>query len=213
MLAHFYHVYADGAWQAPLAEHLAALDEYGLGDALDCKAAGVVGSAVNCQAVIAALGPGWQVAATAGTGFEQVTLRALHAYAAQDGTVLYAHTKGAWRAAPSSVLWRRRMTEYAVGFWERCAAALGDGGEFDCAGPHWITPDRFEVPKPFFAGNFWWARLDFLRRLPPPGGGDRYAAERWIGETEVPRVLSLLPIWPTDHLQDWAAGGWWGDQP
>jgi hypothetical protein len=211
MLAHFYHVYADGAWQAPVTEHLAALDEYGLGKALDYKAAGVVGSPANCQAAIETLGPGWQIAATAGTGAEEVTLRKLHAFAAQDGTVLYAHTKGAYRLVPSNVLWRRRMTEYAVGMWERCVAALQDG--CDCAGPHWITPDRFEVPAPFFAGNFWWARLDFLRRLPAPAGPDRYAAERWIGETTVPEVLSLLPVWPTDGLEAWAAGGWWGGQP
>jgi len=211
MLAHFYHVYADGAWQAPVAEHLSALGEYGLDAALDHKAAGIVGTPANCQAVIAALGPEWQIAATAAAGFEQVTLARLHAFAAHDGKVLYAHTKGAANRAPSSVLWRRRMTECVVGSWKRCTTGLDDG--HDCAGPHWITPDRFEVPRPFFAGNFWWADLAFLRRLPPPGGEDRYAAERWIGETEVPRVLSLLPIWPTDHLQEWAAGGWWGDQP
>ena len=50
---------------------------------------------------------------------------------------------------------------------------------------------------------------DFLRRLPPPGGPDRYAAERWVGETIVPRVLNLLPCWPTFGLEAWAAGGWW----
>jgi hypothetical protein len=211
MLAHFYHVYADGAWQAPLAEHLSALDVYGLAAKLDYKVAGVVGAPANCQAVIETLGPAWQIAATATAGFEQVTLAKVYAFAAQDGKVLYAHTKGASNRAPSSVLWRRRMTEHAVGLWDQCVAGLDDG--YDCAGPHWITPEAFEVPAPFFAGNFWWARLDFLRRLPPPGGPDRYAAERWIGETEIPRVLNLLPIWPTDHLQDWAAGGWWGDQP
>jgi hypothetical protein len=212
MLAHWYHIWADGAWQAPLTEHLTALDESGLGKALDARYAGVVGSPENCQAAIDALGGGWQVAVTAPDGAEEVTLRKLHASAAQDGTVLYAHTKGAYRAAPSSVLWRRRMTEYAVGMWERCAAALDDG--YDCAGPHWITPEAgWPVPAPFFAGNFWWARLDFLRRLPVPGGADRWAAEQWIGQTEIPRVLNLLPIWPTDGLEAWAAGGWWGDQP
>ena len=208
MLACFYHVWADGAWQAPAGEYLTALDEYGLDGALDCKAAGVVGSPANCQAVIETLGPSWQIAATAEAGFEQVTLRALHAFAAQDGKVIYAHTKGASREAPSSVLWRRRMTEYTVGFWERCAAALDDG--YDCAGPHWLTPDKFDIPGPFFAGNFWWANLSFLRRLPPPGGPDRYRAESWIGETIMPKVLSLLPIWPTEGLEAWAAGGWWG---
>ena len=92
MLAHFYHVYADGAWQEPVAEHLAALEASGLGAALDYKAAGVVGSPANCQEAIDALGPGWQIAATAAAGFEQVTLAALHAFAAlRRQGVLRAH--------------------------------------------------------------------------------------------------------------------------
>ena len=89
MLAHFYHVYADGAWQAPLAEHLAALDASGLGAALDYRAAGVVGQPANCQAAISALGPGWQIAAVAGTGHEEVTIRKLHEFAALDGKAFY----------------------------------------------------------------------------------------------------------------------------
>ena len=91
MLAHFYHVYADGAWQDPLTEHLAALDASGLGAALDVKAAGIVGSPANCQAAIAALGPAWQIAVTAGTGFEHVTL-------AQAPRVRRARREGAVRA-------------------------------------------------------------------------------------------------------------------
>jgi len=208
-LAHFYHVWADGAWQAPVAEHLTALEVSGLGDALDYKAAGIVGAAGNCQAVLEALGGGWQIAAQADSGHEEVTLRELRGYAAgHDGKVLYAHTKGAYRTTPSSVLWRRQMTEHAVGMWKRCVAALDDG--CDCAGPHWITPDRFDVPAPFFAGNFWWATCQFLRRLPVPRDTDRYAAEQWIGETVTPEVLNLLPTWPVEGLKTWAAAGWWG---
>ena len=105
------------------------------------------------------------------------------------------------------------MLRWACG--RQAVAALDDG--HDCAGPHWLTADRYGGARRrrgvLVAGNFWWANLAFLRRLPVPGGPDRYAAERWIGETEIPRVLNLLPCWPTDHLQDWAAGGWWGDQP
>jgi predicted phosphoribosyltransferase len=104
MLAHFYHVYADGAWQDPLAEHLAALDASGLGAALDVRAAGIVGTPGNCQAAITALGPGWQIAVTARSGHEDVTLRALHAFAALDGKAFYAHTKA---AADDRLLHRR----------------------------------------------------------------------------------------------------------
>jgi hypothetical protein len=205
MLAHFYHVYADGAWREPLAGHLAALDESGLGAALDHKAAGVVGSPANCQAAIAALGPDWQIAVTAGAGHEDVTLRALHAFAALDGKVFYAHTKGAGNPSRANTFWRRRMTACCAGGWERAVTALDT---HDCAGPHWLTAmEYWECPSPpwraWFAGNFWWARLDFLRRLPVPAGGDRYAAERWIGGTVTPVVLDLLPGRPLDGLEEW----------
>ena len=119
MLAHFYHVWADGGWEDPVAEHLAALDESGLGAALDVKAAGVVGRPENCQAVIEALGPAWQIAATADAGHEEVTLRRLHEFAALDGKAFYAHTKGAADPSRANVLWRRRMTACCAGGWER----------------------------------------------------------------------------------------------
>jgi hypothetical protein len=181
MLAHFYHVYADGAWQDPLAEHLAALEASGLGAALDCRAAGIVGRPANCQAAIAALGPDWQIAVTAPSGHEDVTLRALHAFAALDGKAFYAHTKGAGDPSRANTLWRRRMTAWE--YWE-------------CASPPW---------RAWFAGNFWWADLAYLRRLPVPAGGDRFAAERWIGGTVTPVVLDLLPGRPLDGLDEWAA--------
>jgi hypothetical protein len=208
MLAHFYHVYADGAWQDPLAEHLAALDASGLAEALDVKAAGIVGSPVNCQAAITALGPGWQIAVTARSGHEDVTLRALHAFAALDGKAFYAHTKGAAAPSRASTLWRRRMTACCTQGWEYAVAALDAG--CDAAGPHWLTAwEYWECASPpwraWFAGNFWWADLSYLRRLPVPAGGDRYAAERWIGETVTPVVLDLLPGCPLDGLEEWAA--------
>ena len=208
MLAHFYHVWADGAWQDPVAEHLAALDASGLGAALDVKAAGVVGAPENRAAAIEALGPGWQVAVTADSGFEDVTLRALRAFAALDGKVLYAHTKGASDPTPRNALWRQRMTWCAVGMWEQAVAALG---EFDCAGPHWLTAEGYwGCPSPpwqgWFAGNFWWANLSYLRRLPAPGGGDRYAAERWIGRPRPRRCWTCCPVTREDGLEKWAAG-------
>ena len=203
MLAHFYHVYADGAWQDAVAEHLAALEVSGLGAALDCKAAGVVGQPENCQAAISALGGGWQVAATADTGFEEVTLAALHAYAAHNGKVLYAHTKASWDTSRANILWRRRMTYYCAGKWREAVAALDD---HDCAGPHFVLPEQWAargVTCPMFGGNFWWANLAFLRRLPMPvlRDGDRHAAERWIGQTVTPDAWDMCPVWPTDGLE------------
>jgi len=42
-LSHFYHVYADGAWEAPVTEHLHALTVSGLLDSLDDLFVGIVG--------------------------------------------------------------------------------------------------------------------------------------------------------------------------
>jgi hypothetical protein len=203
MLAHWYHVWADGAWQDAVTEHLAALDASGLAAALDCKAAGIVGQPANCQAAIGALGPDWQITATARTGFEEVTLRRLHAYAALDGKVFYAHTKGAADPSRRNILWRRRMTYYCAGKWEQAVTALD---VHDCAGPHWLTtPDHPGGPgrpwRGWFGGNFWWARLDFLRRLAPLRDGDRWEAERWIGESGPVNALNMLPAWPDDGLE------------
>jgi hypothetical protein len=206
MLAHFYHVWADGAWQDPLAEHLAALKASGLGAALDYKAAGIVGRPANCQAAIAELG-GWQIAATAAAGHEEVTLRKLHAFAALDGKAFYAHTKGAADPSRRNILWRRRMTYYCAGKWEQAVAALD---EHDCAGPHWLTAERYwGCPVPpwrcWFGGNFWWANLSFLRRLAPLADGDRWEAERWIGASGPVDAHNMLPVLPDDGLETMSA--------
>lgn len=204
MLAHWYHIWADGAWQDAVDEHLAALDISGLSDALDYRAAGIVGHPRNCQQVIEALGPSWQVAATAPAGYEEVTLRKLHAYAAQDGKVLYAHTKAAMDTSRVNILWRRRMTYYAVGQWRAAVEALDAG--YDAAGPHYVLPEDWGargVTCPMFGGNFWWASLAYLRRLPVPvlRGQDRHAAERWIGETITPVAWNMAPGFPTEGLE------------
>lgn len=203
MLAHFYHVWADGAWRDAVAEHLAALEVSGLGAVLDVKAAGIVGRPSNCQEAVSALGPGWQVAAVADTGFEEVTLRKLHAFSALDGKVLYAHTKGAADPSRRNILWRRRMTYYCAGKWEQAVAALD---AHDCAGPHWLTAEEYwGTPMPpwrcWFGGNFWWANLSFLRRLAPLADGDRWEAERWIGGSGQVNAWNMLPGRPDDGLE------------
>jgi hypothetical protein len=212
MLAHFYHVWADGAWQDAVAEHLAALEVSGLGAALDCKAAGIVGTPANRAEVIKVLDE-WELAASADAGFEDVTLRALHAYSrSHDGGVFYAHTKGASDPSRQNILWRRRMTWYCAGQWVQAVAALDS---HDCAGPHWLAvaagyPAGPGHPRPghpgrswvaWFGGNFWWANLGFLRRLTPLADGDRWEAERWIGESGPVDAWDMCPGWPTDGLE------------
>ena len=96
------------------------------------------------------------------------------------------------------------------GRWHSLSLARWASRLCDAAGPHWLTAwEYWECASPpwraWFAGNFWWADLAFLRRLPVPAGPDRFAAEQWIGGTVTPVVLDLLPGRPLDGLEEWAA--------
>lgn len=204
MLAHFYHVYADGKWRAPLAEHLWALDRYGFEGPFYV---GIVGKEAKRAEVIA------EVEALrypigifyADTGWEQVTLRALHLWASShDGDVFYAHTKGATsRSAEYARRWRQKMDYDLLTGWRRHARAL-EVGEVDVIGSHWHVqagwlPDRSEAVG-CFAGNFWMARGEYLRSLPKCPVNSRYDAEAWIATNE-PRVQSLAgPMGPFSKL-------------
>lgn len=204
-LAHFYHVWADGNWRVPLAEHLAALDESGFRGVF---AVGLIGASENRAAVIDALKDRWapEIVAEGLSGFEAATLNAARAYAkSYDGAVLYAHTKGAATVEPFRDRWRRSMTDRVVRGWEFNLSALRT---VDAIGCHWLTeaehPGMFgpmTVPAEgsgFFGGNFWMARCDYLRTLPPCEDEPRWRCESWIGLNK-PKVIDLLPGWPQDN--------------
>jgi hypothetical protein len=178
-LTHFYHVFADGDWQMPATEHFDELVTSGLLDNLDDVFLGVVGSRQNRDKVKHYL-PG-VVVAEADNGWEQVTLQNVHEFAqTDDGAIFYAHTKGAWSQGDLAKQWRVSMTHDTVTRWRECVTALLD---VEAAGPYWLKswePEHVDHDF-FFAGNFWWARSDYVRTLDPVGVENRYQAEGWIG--------------------------------
>lgn len=196
--AHFYHCWCDGAWRDPVTEHIQALADASF---TGYFAVGLVGSNRNRHEALAQIRewrePNRIIAAS--TGFEQVTLTQAHRYAAKhDGAILYAHTKGAHDNTEFRALWRRSMTVNVVSRWRENLAALQDGA--DLVGCHWLTQERYpgivaDTPFPMLGGNYWIARCDYLRCLPSPTGGDRYAAEAWVGLGD-PCVVDLTPGWP-----------------
>src|ERR1700690_888650 len=121
-----FHVYADGDWQEPVDEFLRALNDY------DQKLhVGIVGALMQRRRVIEYLHAEMRidVVALAGRGWEQVTLRALHADLAapkliQDEFVLYAHTKGAADPSAFNREWRRSMLGLVVRDREVVALAM-----------------------------------------------------------------------------------------
>lgn len=124
--------------------------------------------------------------------------------------VLYFHAKGCTHGpgpvAHSRAIWRDCMMRNLVGCWERCVADLERG--FESVGCHWMEPPATPPEQFIWAGNFWWAKSDFLLSLPSImkrariiesglGHADsRYEAEVWIGNgPRRPKVRDYHPNW------------------
>lgn len=197
-LHHFYHLYADGDWGRPLAEHLNALDRIGVPFRVTC---GVVGSPENRAEAIGCLPDGWEIVEF-DSGFEDRTL-SLIPERLTDVPVMYAHTKGAGFPQPYSDAWRACMTRQVVGRWRENLLALQS---HDLVGAHWLVPEAWEdVDSPYFGGNFWWASADHLRKLGPVDTSTRFGAEQWVGSVPA-RALNLVHGWPGPSCADHEPG-------
>lgn len=188
---HFYHVYAGGNWQDPVAEHLQALHQSGIATHIDRMYVGFVGSIdqiAEAEATIRASIAARTITKSA-LGWEQETMGLIPTYLS-DKPVLYAHTKGSSDPSPINIAWRRSMTQECVINWRRSLAALDD---HDIAGCHWLmAADK----KWFFGGTYWWATANYLRTLPPIGRENRFQAEHWVGLNPNVRAFDLKPGHP-----------------
>lgn len=122
--------------------------------------------------------------------------------------VLYLHCKGATRP-PGETLrenWRACMMRNLVSRWRRCVSDLESG--YDSVGCHWMSGDKTPPGQSIWAGNFWWARANYLMTLPSmmerarivESGLDavesRYESEVWIGNgPKLPKVKDYHPAW------------------
>jgi hypothetical protein len=192
VIYHYYHIYADGLWRVPLAEQVSAIQGI---DEMVTTRVGIVGSPQNRADVIEQLPGSWIIGDVADEGWEQVTLEIIRWDLPQiDGPVLYAHTKGAANASATNHAWRGCMIRNTVGRWRE---AVRDLEHADLVGVHWFTPEEHpdKVTTPFFGGNFWWARPDYLAKLPAPTYETRYHAEAWVGQNQ-PVIVDRQPGWP-----------------
>ena len=190
-LTHFFHVYVDGNYRRAVKEHLRAMQNSGLNDALTSRKVGIVGTPPRREEAKRMLAD-FEIVAEADSGWEQVTLEKLREFAHENvGAIFYAHTKGATNTSHVAQPWRISMTHDTVTRWRECVEALET---CDAAGPHWITSTQSEHArhKFFFGGNFWWATTDYLRRLPKLENEHRFQAEGWIGLAD-PKVKNMRP--------------------
>jgi hypothetical protein len=201
---HYYHVFAGGAWSAPVRDHFTALGRAGLDDmALTVSLVGRDRDRVMARERIVQLCGKWSLPEPEAwieeeDGWEQVTLSAIHADVRDarlvpgECAVLYMHTKGAYRDTDDNASWRRSMTSKIVPSWEDCVRLLED---HDAVGCHWVRAPEWPEQPPFFAGNFWWSRASYLRTLPPPDTESRWKAETWVSLGN-PVIHDMLPEWP-----------------
>jgi hypothetical protein len=125
-------------------------------------------------------------------GWEQTTLELIHSESViTDLPFLYAHTKGAASPTDLNTAWRRSMLRAVV---RPCLQHLDKLSAYDTIGTRWLR--THPLGTGFWAGNFWIARAEYLRGLPPLEYRDRYQAETWIG-LKNPTHLDLCPGWPT----------------
>ena len=103
-------------------------------------------------------------------------------------TILYIHNKCSFfhnAADTQCLLWRRYMTHYIFNTpWH--------DKEFLVAGSLAVYTDPAHPDDIFFAGNFWYAKTDYVALLSKPETqvADRYPAETWIYE-KIPRQDKL----------------------
>ena len=219
----FYHLYASGQWEEPAHEYFDLLASSGLREELGVINLGVIGPPERRRVALAFCESQMdiQLVAQADAGWEQLTLNLLWDHRDAADAFCYFHTKGSAVQSEWNDIWRRSMAIGIIGHWRECAEALENG--MDLVGSHWLTPEKFpgdDVYVPYFGGNGWWARADYIKTLPPPDMENRHRAEVWIGQNN-PKVLDLAPGWPgvgtiltADGKQEtaWITDGTWGDR-
>jgi hypothetical protein len=176
---HYYHIYADGAWEEAVREHTDALRASGLEKHPSFLFhIGLVGSKENRQRVIDYLTENtfeWTLVGWRDKGWEQLTLNAVANDCKEtEGLVFYAHTKGAHDAGRFNAAWRKRMTYFNVTRWEDAVARLENYSAYGC---HWMELEGAWI----FGGNFWWTHMEHIRLLGPVCMDNRWKAEEWIG--------------------------------
>lgn len=182
-------------------EQMSAIEKSGLLDAAEHFCIGVNGGDES-QQLVERLLPKKAVKVMHGLGSKNENLTIVEMEKWLPGhecwNVLYLHCKGVSYDPQSEHgkfdgRWRSCMMHHLVNNWQTCVKDLDD---YDSVGCHWMTWTKDEnMPhgQSIWAGNFWWARSEFLMTLPSillrdrikmSGIGDResrYEAEVWIG--------------------------------
>lgn len=218
-LFHFYHIYADGQCETPIREHIRALKDWGLHDALTSFQIGIVGQPHKRQEVINCLNTldiKYTICAEADTGWEQVTMIPMwHFSFSNNGLILYCHTKGASNPEDVNVRWRRSMIYWNVIRWRDAVGELATRS--DAYGCHWIAPllsmPEHKTGNMMFAGTFFWLKCEVMARFPRPALTHRHEAEGFVGYGWHEKPYNVYDPTPYFPNQGPFADGWVDSPP
>lgn len=169
-----YHIATLNQWEDVVKEQLQTLQSSGLGEACDHITITVVGPHVQkVQSLVQSM-PFYSKVRVIDAGkdvrlceFPGIAMVQKIAHERTDANILYFHSKGvSYQDVDSSRnvrSWRRYMEYFTIECWRDCIEALQS---FNACGAEWLNchyslTSKMEVPG-FFAGNFWWARADYL---------------------------------------------------
>lgn len=127
--------------------------------------------------------------------YEFPVLEAAHQYCREAGglrrhAIAYVHTKGSFNSNPSQDVWRQVMSHFVISRYRDCLHHL-DCGYATCGALLHGTVLESLKSGLMYAGNFWWASCDFVRKVKTPrpseedfrstrGDKGRYLAELWV---------------------------------
>jgi hypothetical protein len=114
-----------------------------------------------------------------------------------DGFILYFHTKGSSKEKLGTRKeWDTTMSYTVIEKWENCLKVLET---HNCVGSY-LRGVNFKKTL-HFSGNFWWARCDYIKKLPiiEKPNLDRYYYEFWIGL--INNTEEMKPFCPHEYSQ------------
>jgi len=123
---------------------------------------------------------------------EGPTIHLLHQYCIQnpDVLVMYLHCKGATRELINQPVndWIKLLLYFTVTLWEGIPETLQD---------HVVScPNVILTNNAHCSGNFWWARGDYIAKLPVFGDNvERHLWEYWVG-TNLNEANPACILWP-----------------
>ena len=192
-----YHIYCDKGWQRMVRDQIGRLRESGLYDVTTRLFVSVITRTDDdLQQLEGIIGREKMEVISATSDprrFEYPALMFIRERAqSEDCLFYYFHTKGITYQAASDAdrkfnafkrnieAWRHMM-EYSIFFKWRVAVNVLTA-DYDTCGCYRLPP----IPQPYYlyAGNFWWARATYLRRLPEfdetTFATNRFYAEEWL---------------------------------